>query len=331
MISILIPVKNASLFLEECLNSILSQSYTSWELIAIDDHSDDDSHSILSKYARTDHRIHVFRNEGTGIINALRLAYKKSTGDFITRMDADDIMPALKLELLLEQVQSNDEASLAVGLVKYFSTTILGGGYKAYEEWLNQITSTKTNFQEIYKECSIPSPAWMLRRQDLDRCGAFDSDIYPEDYDLAFRMKAQGFKICPTKEVVHLWRDHPDRSSRTSDDYADNRFLRLKVHHFIKLDLVPEKKLILWGAGKKGKTVARLLIKRQINFDWITNNPNKISHNIGGKLLKSDTEVVLNVKRQFIIAVAQPENKEEIEQRLNSNQLSKGSDYFFFC
>ena len=99
-ISILMPVKNAESFLTECLDSIISQSYENWELIAVDDGSSDDSLQILKNYEQSDQRITAYRNDGVGIIDALRLAYNYSQGGMITRMDADDIMTSDKLEVL---------------------------------------------------------------------------------------------------------------------------------------------------------------------------------------------------------------------------------------
>ena len=99
-ISILMPVKNADQFLEECLNSIVQQSFSDWELIAIDDHSTDSSYEILGEYQKKDGRIKVFKNQKNGIIHALRGALERSNGSYITRMDADDIMANIKLEEL---------------------------------------------------------------------------------------------------------------------------------------------------------------------------------------------------------------------------------------
>lgn len=310
------PVKNAGPFLIECLDSIIQQTKEDWELIAIDDHSDDDSNEILKDYAQKDQRIKIQINEGRGIINALKLAFKSSTGEYITRMDADDIMKPNKLELLAEQLIQNGIGTLAVGLVKYFSQSTLGDGYKSYEQWLNQLTTSKTNFKEIYKECSIPSPAWMLHRNDLELCGAFDHDVYPEDYDLAFRMRAANFNICPTPEIVHLWRDHPTRSSRTDDNYKDNRFINLKVTHFLKSDYLSSRNLILWGCGKKGKKVAQLLIEAEVSFRWVSNNPKKIGHDIYGVVIESDQTLPSIELKQVIIAIAEEIDLTLIEQEL---------------
>ena len=65
IISILMPVKNTALFLNECLDSIVNQNELNFELIAIDDHSTDESYSILNNYSNKDSRIKVFKNSGT--------------------------------------------------------------------------------------------------------------------------------------------------------------------------------------------------------------------------------------------------------------------------
>jgi glycosyltransferase involved in cell wall biosynthesis len=96
LISILTPFKNTEIYLAECIDSIINQSYSNWELIIIDDHSTDSSYELVENYAKNDERITLLKNNGTGIISALKLALEHSKGDFITRMDSDDIMPKQK-------------------------------------------------------------------------------------------------------------------------------------------------------------------------------------------------------------------------------------------
>ena len=56
-----------------------------------------------------------------------------------------------------------------------------------YEKWINGLTLTGNNYTEIYKECVIPSPCWLIHRNDFENCDGFEPNIYPEDYDLTFR------------------------------------------------------------------------------------------------------------------------------------------------
>ncbi|MGB5782907.1 MAG: glycosyltransferase family 2 protein, partial [Eudoraea sp.] len=105
LISVLIPFKNTSVYLPECVDSILSQSYQNWEVIAIDDHSEDNSLSIVEHYSSRDTRIKVHPNKGNGIISALRTAYNLSKGELLTRMDSDDIMNSNKLEIMASSLE----------------------------------------------------------------------------------------------------------------------------------------------------------------------------------------------------------------------------------
>jgi len=107
LISILIPFKNTAKFLPECIQSIINQTYTNWELLIVDDGSDNESYNIVEAFANNDSRIQLFKNNGNGIIDALRLAFSKSQGEFITRMDSDDIMIINKLEVLSTNLLKN--------------------------------------------------------------------------------------------------------------------------------------------------------------------------------------------------------------------------------
>ena len=134
---------------------------------------------------------------------------------------------------LLNSLQNLGRGHVAIGKVRYFSETGIANGYKRYEKWLNSLTIKGTNFDEIYKECVIPSPCWMVYREDLDRCKAFSSNVYPEDYDLAFRFYMQGLKPIKCNEILHYWRDYPSRTSRTDNHYSDNTFLDIKSNYFL--------------------------------------------------------------------------------------------------
>lgn len=319
------PVKNAEPFLTDCLNSILSQTETNWDLIAINDGSSDNSKAILEQFAQRDKRVLVLDNDGVGIIAALRLAYSQSQGNLITRMDADDLMPPVKLEILKRNLLSSGKKNLAVGQVKYFSNEGLKDGYRYYESWLNALTESGLNYSDIYRECVIPSPCWMVFRDDLDECGAFDNDVYPEDYDLCFRFYGNGLKPIPCSDVLHHWRDHSTRSSRNDPNYADNRFLDLKLHWFLKLDYQPKKTLVVWGAASKGKALVKGLLNASVEFRWMCNNPNKINKHVYDTLIENVAEISDLENLQVLVAVANKDEQAKIREQLN------GEEAFFFC
>ncbi len=331
LISILIPFKNTEAYLHECLNSITNQSYSNWELMIVDDGSTDNSYTIVERFAKVDNRIHVYKNPGTGIIKALRYAYSKSNGELITRMDSDDIMRKNKLRVLSHNLIKHGKGHIALGQVHYFSEQGIGSGYKNYEEWLNKITKDGSNYSEIYKECVIPSPCWMLSREDLDIIDAFNPNRYPEDYDMTFRCYEHGLKCIPCNDVLHDWRDYTSRTSRNHEHYAQNHFINIKLHYFLKLDHDSTKPLVIWGAGSKGKAVAKLLIESCIPFHWICDNPKKIGRDIYGKVLKNFNYLGELKNPQSIITVANKDAQEEIRIYMNSKNAKSMLDYFFFC
>lgn len=330
-ISILMPVKNTAAFLKDCLDSIINQTETDFELIAIDDHSTDESFTLLNEYSEKDQRINVFKNTGNGIIEALRLAYSKSSGEFITRMDSDDIMSLDKLKFLKSNLNASGKGHIALGKVKYFSEKKLGEGFKKYEVWLNSLIERGTSFEGIYKECVIPSPCWMVYREDLEKCNAFYPNDYPEDYDLAFRFYLEGLKPIACNKILHHWRDYATRTSRTHIHYADYTFLDIKMKYFLKLDYDSAKNLVIWGAGDKGKTIAKKLITQKIKFNWICDNPKKIGKHVYDQLMLPFTALESIDNSQSIITVANSGAQNEIIEYFKERKLSSNKDYFFFC
>lgn len=331
LISILMPVKNAGPFLRECLDSIVQQDHQHWELLAVNDHSSDDSADILNEYAASSPRIKALNNKGSGIIEALKTAYKASSGDFITRMDADDIMSKNKLSALLAVLSSATQPTIATGMVKYFSSKPLGEGYKNYENWLNTLSSSNSNFDQVYKECVIPSPCWMCTRADLNQVDAFNPTDYPEDYDLVFRWYEHNFEVKASGNILHHWRDHQERSSRTDPNYADNQFAELKLRYFLKLDRDVHRPLLLFGAGTRAKKIAHHLLQANQDFDWHCNNPNKIGKEIYGKVLKDEKVELSSNGQQCIVAIADPNVQSKFRENFDKNQMINNKDYFFFC
>ena len=331
LVSILIPFKNTEAFIDACIDSILSQTYKNWELIIVDDSSNDNSYKIVSTFAKKDNRIKLLKNSGKGIISALQLAFSQSKGGLITRMDSDDVMQPNKLEVLANNLITNGKKHIAIGLVHYFSEAGIKAGFKRYEIWLNSLTKTGENYSEIYKECVIPSPCWMIHREDLMACDAFNPNRYPEDYDLAFRFYKHHYKCIPCDKVLHKWRDYNTRTSRTHVHYAENHFIPLKLDYFLELDYNTNKTLVVWGAGNKGKTIAKTLIKKNISFEWICDNPNKIGRDIYGKILKpfDDLEKISNP--QSIITVANKSSQKEIKNYMLKLNMKPIEDYIFFC
>ncbi len=321
------PVKNAGKYLKPCIDSILNQSCTDWELVAINDGSTDGSDKVLLEYAAKCTNIITADSTGKGIIDALQDAYKLSSGDIVHRMDADDLMPAKKLHWMYNALRVG---SVVTGKVSYFcDEREVGAGFEKYTDWLNGLMDVGDFWRDVYRECPIPSSAWMMFRSDFERIGGFDESVVPEDYDLAFRVLKNALDVVRLDKVIHHWRDSETRTSRNVHQYFPIAYVPLKVRYFLELHRVQNKTLVLCGAGKKGKLIAKELISKGQSFTWITNNEKKIGKDIYGFVLQSDQSIDYK-NTQMVLALSSPEEQIQLQKELDLKKLKNNEDYFWF-
>ncbi|MDF3028779.1 MAG: glycosyl transferase family 2 [Fluviicola sp.] len=281
LISILTPFRNASAYIRETALSVFAQTHADWEWILVNDHSAENEKETLADLLK-DPRIILLENKGKGIVDALCTASELANGKYITRMDADDVMPEFKLAQMLQAFE-NKKIHVVTGKVKYFTATgSVTPGYLAYEKWLNDRVDHQDFYSHIYRECSLASGNWMILKSDLEQCGGFAGLNYPEDYDLLFRWYKAGYVIEGLDLITHLWRDHDLRTSKTSANYQQKAFFSLKINRFIALDWDPKQQLVVNGTGQKGRLTAKLLIGQNIPFIWVSHEPEKFPNGIFG-------------------------------------------------
>ena len=332
LVSIIMAVKDTAPYLHDCIDSVIAQSYPHWELIAVNDHSSDETPAILQEYAEKDARIRVFNSVGHKLIPTLQEGYAQVKGTLINRMDSDDKMPDYKLEVLVDEWKKHGKGTVIAGGTQHFvDEGVVGDGFLRYEKWLNQVAKTSTHYQEIYQECVIPSHCWIIHKEDFDAVGAFDPIVYPEDYDLCFRMYRLGLKVVGIDKILHYWRDRSNRISRTWEEYKDNRYFDLKLRFFYEIDRDKSRPLILWGAGRNGKDMAKLLLAHEDTFHWVCDNERKIGKDIYGVVLQHFNDIIEMDNPQIIIVVTSPDGKIEIRELLTSWGKQPVEDYWFFA
>jgi len=114
--SVLVPVYNVSQYLRECVESVLGQSYTNFELLLVDDGSTDDSGAICDVYAAKDARVRVFHKENGGLMSARRYAIARMAGDYCVFLDADDWLEPNTLETLAAAIRETAAECLIYGI-----------------------------------------------------------------------------------------------------------------------------------------------------------------------------------------------------------------------
>lgn len=330
-VSIIMAVKDTEPYLPDCLDSIINQTYQDWELIAVNDHSTDKTPEILKNYAKKDSRIKVFDSKRHKLIPTLKEAYAQVSGTLINRMDSDDKMPLDKIEVLVTEWEKYGKGYIIAGGTEHFvDEGEVGGGFRRYEQWLNNVAKTSAHYREIYMECVIPSHCWIIHKEDFDSVGGFEPEVYPEDYDLCFRFYRNKLKVIGIDKILHYWRDRSNRISRTWEEYKDNRYFNLKLRYFYELDRDDSRPLVLWGAGQNGKDMAKLLLERENSFHWVCDNQRKVGKDIYGIIMEHFEATPKLVRPQIIVVVSSPVDKKQINDLLSTWNKKPVEDFWFF-
>jgi glycosyltransferase involved in cell wall biosynthesis len=208
-ISVLMPVHNGELTLAEAIQSILAQTFRDFELIAVDDGSTDSSPTILKKFAARDNRIRVISRPNTGIAGALNDAIELATGEFLARMDADDVSMPTRLAQQVEFMRSNPDVVLLgtrVLLVEPYGTPM----YETTHD-LDHDTIAADLLKGV--GWAVVHPAAMIRATALRQIGGYNPDYVPiEDLDLFLRLTEVG-KAANLPDVLLHYRQHLDSTN----------------------------------------------------------------------------------------------------------------------
>lgn len=108
LVSIIVPVYNVAAYLNECLDSLIYQTYQNIEIILVDDGSTDNSYEICKEYANLDNRIHLIKKVNGGAASARNLALDNISGDYICFVDSDDYVELNYVQRLVEELEKND-------------------------------------------------------------------------------------------------------------------------------------------------------------------------------------------------------------------------------
>ncbi|WP_052671756.1 glycosyltransferase family 2 protein [Photobacterium leiognathi] len=202
LVSVILPVYNAEKYLHEALSSIVEQTYTNLEIIVINDGSTDNSLSIIKEFSVVDERIKIINRENKGLIYSLNEAISISTGQYIARMDADDISLPLRIE---KQVQLLETGYDICGCHFHFITE--NGKFIK-----SRVVSVNPHFQSIILTRSTPFAhgSVLIRKSFLDNNKIeYSNENYTsaEDYNLWVECFNYGARISNVDDYLFKYRD----------------------------------------------------------------------------------------------------------------------------
>lgn len=222
LISVILPVYNASRFLAEAIESILSQTFTDFELIIINDGSTDDSQTIIDQF--TDKRIRVFQKPNTGLIHTLNLGVSYSRANWIARMDADDISSPIRFE---EQIKYIKDEVAVIGSQAFF----IDENGKVYGNTKLPVTHNEILSKLINQVSNIIHPSVIINKKMLEKVGGYDSKMQvAEDYDLWLRISNIGTIINVNENLLSLRKHGNNISSNNLNIAIDNCLVSLSYY-----------------------------------------------------------------------------------------------------
>ncbi len=330
-VSVLMPLKNGMPLLPEAVESILSQSHQHLELIVADDGSTDGGSAWLKARCRQDSRLHFLDSEGDrGIAHALNRAFDRARGEWIARMDHDDLSHperlARQIDLALEK--GWDLVSCRVKVPG------CAGGMQAYIEWQNQLLEPESIANNRFVESPLVHPSVLFSRRLIDTHGGWRQGDFPEDYELWLRWLDGGAIMGKSPEELFIWREGSRRLTRVDERYRREAFDQVKaiwLKRWLDDHVVAGRPIWIWGAGRKSRDTLSALISqgcRQAAFVDI--DPGKIGQHIQGRpVYAPDALLALDGQQKpFILAMVHSRGARElIAARLEEMQYQVGRDW----
>ncbi|WP_175632269.1 glycosyltransferase family 2 protein [Pedobacter ghigonis] len=239
MVTIIVPCFNDGRYLEECLSSVVNQSYSDWECLIINDGSTDDTAFIAGKFELKDPRFKHIYQKNSGLSSARNLGLKIATGKYIQLLDADDLIEKNKIEVQLSIYQTfKKQKTILYASMRYFEDgyselKILGrNNFIAHIE-LNASDGAAAQSELLRVRNPFVISAPLYTSEIFEDIGNFDENLSAlEDWDFHLRCVANGyiFHHCSDENTRTLIRLR-DASMMRNQFLLDENFSKVNIKH----------------------------------------------------------------------------------------------------
>lgn len=259
-VSIIIPTLNRRDFVREAIASVLAQTYKNFEVIVVDDGSDDDTHEVVEEFSSACPVVQYVFQANHGVSAARNYGVALSSGRFLAFLDSDDVWQPAKLESQIGFFAAHPEAAIC-----QTEEIWLRNGERVNPRHKHRKASGDI-FARSLELCLVSPSAVMLRRTLFDQMGGFDPDLPAcEDYDLWLRIAAlMPIHLIDTPLVIKRG-GHPDQLSRRF--WGMDRFRVVALHKLLDSGVLSDEQrrmslavlrkkcvILVEGAKKRGKT-----------------------------------------------------------------------------
>ena len=244
-VSIIVPVYKAEKYIAECIDSVINQSFSNWEMILVDDCGGDNSMNIVKDYAQKDTRIHFIESEqNVGPMVAREKGYKTSNGVFVTFLDSDDMLPSYALEILLNKAKDTN-ADIVSGNIEYLYSD---GTRKLWNNSLSHGNDRVSVYRSVlegeftHNLCGKLFRGNLLRNYDYSH---FENFTNGEDAIFFYEVLDNTNIVDCLTEVVYYYRQNPLSSSqaRLSKQKLENVIIANSLNYKKSLQYPDLKKL----------------------------------------------------------------------------------------
>jgi GT2 family glycosyltransferase len=326
-VSVILPFRDAAATVAEAIEGVLAERDLDLEVIALDDRSRDEGPAIVAAIARRDPRVRLIAGEGAGLVAAVRRAIDHARAPLLARMDADDVSRPGRVARAVASLRAEPTLGAVGTQVEPFPAAAVGAGLLRYVAWQNAILSRDEHARALFVESPLCHPSVTIRRDAYDRVGGFRDGPFPEDYDLWLRLDAAGYGLAKVPAVLLGWRHHEGRVTFDDPRCALARFADAKAPFLAPRLLRLARPIVVWGAGKTGKRLARALEPHGVRpIAFVDIDPHKIGRPARGVPVIAP-EALRPREVTILVAVGEPGARDVVRARLDAWGLLEGSDY----
>ena len=210
--TIVVPTYNQEKYIGAAINSILSQTYTDWEAVVVNDGSTDGTAGILDEYEARDSRIRVFHQSNGGVAVALNRGLSEARGNWINWLSSDDMFEPDKLQMNYDWIQRYPECNF---FFSYFSLLKQSTGEQIKHDLWGPLPKPEHQVLSLFYRNYLSGITICVRREAWEKVGQFDTALrYGQDYDQWLRLLRHNQAIFIPKWLV-INRNHSEQGSET--------------------------------------------------------------------------------------------------------------------